>query len=702
MSSDESLSPVAKKLKIDTDSNLPVAMETETPETTNENNQDTNNLAEIGITESELQTTVKVLKSIVAKIKHDQKTICNGDQTTAMAVYLQNSDFRPLRKAIAPLIDLQGSIMFNGHSKQEFQRDKAIKQQSHRQKIKETREQRKYLDSTQLRRTRIEKLHALKEQGKDEEEAKHLALLIPDGAVETYDPISDGRKGVKMIAAAKPSANSDSDQRLVEEKKDGDLPVDAGANQQQSQEDELIHLPKLRSCYVCKQRFRELHHFYDQLCPSCAPLNFMKRNLTVDLTGYVAVVTGSRVKIGFHTVLKLLRSNCTVIATTRFPNAACKAYMCQPDFHSFRDRLHVYGLDLRDVTGLEAFTRFIKQQYTKVDILINNACQTIRRPAGYYRPAVLEEQRLYREANEDHHNLLCGGKAFERVRRQLVTSSNPTRTSLIGEQSSRNAHLLTSESGTPTTSLSVSLEPCPDGYVSIQTNSTLSSAVVAVSNGDLENDEQQPFEFTGISHSAMMSQMTLLPEDVGVDHTVLPEGLTDINGQQLDLRRHNSWLLKMEDVSTPEVIETMFVNAIAPFVLNSRLKPLMMAGGEDRPDRFIINVSAMEGKFYRYKTPNHPHTNMAKAALNMLTRTSSEDLAKNCRIYMNSVDTGWINDENPLEKAAKIAKDNHFQTPIDEVDAASRILDPILSTVNGEMSPPAYGCFFKDYKPTEW
>lgn len=154
----------------------------------------------------------------------------------------------------------------------------------------------------------------------------------------------------------------------------------------------------------------------------------------------------------------------------------------------------------------------------------------------------------------------------------------------------------------------------------------------------------------------------------------------------------------------------MFVNAIAPFVLNSRLKPLMETP-TDRPDRYIINVSAMEGKFYRYKMPNHPHTNMAKAALNMLTRTSSEDLAKKSRIYMNSVDTGWINDENPLEKASKIAKTNLFQTPIDEIDAAARILDPVFVGVSSDKdnasngddpSVKEYGKFFKDYKEIEW
>lgn len=187
-------------------------------------------------------------------------------------------------------------------------------------------------------------------------------------------------------------------------------------------------------------------------------------------------------------------------------------------------------------------------------------------------------------------------------------------------------------------------------------------------------------------------------------------GLTDINGQQLDLRTTNSWLLKMDQVSTPEIMECMFVNAIAPFVLNSRLKPLMEApaGDPNRSDRYIINVSAMEGKFYRYKMPNHPHTNMAKAALNMLTRTSSEDLAQNSRIFMNSVDTGWINDENPLEKAARTAEINLFQTPIDEIDAAARILDPVFVGLNLDATPvdekpeKAYGKFFKDYKESEW
>jgi NAD(P)-dependent dehydrogenase (short-subunit alcohol dehydrogenase family) len=233
--------------------------------------------------------------------------------------------------------------------------------------------------------------------------------------------------------------------------------------------------------------------------------------------------------------------------------------------------------------------------------------------------------------------------------------------------------------------------------------SNVSTAVVTVPGGDtLEGTTMTtPFDSSGVSHSTAMSQMIILPEDVGVSDEILPPGVTDINGQQLDLRTSNSWLLKMEEVSTPEVMECMFINAIAPFVLNSRLKPLMTIPNQ-REDRYIINVSAMEGKFYRYKMPNHPHTNMAKAAMNMMTRTSAEDLAKHYRIYMNSVDTGWINDENPLEKANKTAQTNLFQTPIDEIDAASRILDPVFSGVNGGPGQKEYGKFLKDYRESEW
>jgi NAD(P)-dependent dehydrogenase (short-subunit alcohol dehydrogenase family) len=458
-------------------------------------------------------------------------------------------------------------------------------------------------------------------------------------------------------------------------------------------------------CYCCKVKFRRLHHFYDRLCPPCADLNWAKRHALASCRGKIAIVTGARVKIGYQTVLKLLRSGATVVATSRFPNSTVEAYRKEEDFAEFHSRLHVYGLDLRDVTGIEAFTLFMKQQFPAgIDILIHNACQTIRRPVPYYSPLVDQEQAIWRRGDETHRQILSGCVQFERARSQLYRHNH------------RSPQPEASSVAPPVRQLTSGQNPGMEGQSLDESDVELVEETTTIvppqqqhstANNGISSyrDARSDFETTGVSHSAALSQVALVPEDVTASEDVLPPGAVDINGQQLDLRSVNSWVLKMDQVSTPEVMECFFVNAIAPFVLNSRLLPLLRAAGDasTRPDRFIVNVSAMEGKFSRqYKSPNHPHTNMAKAALNMLTRTSAGDLASRHRIYMNSVDTGWINDENPLERASKFAHANDFQTPLDEIDAAARILDPIFSSLNGEVETPVWGKFLKDYKETGW
>lgn len=233
--------------------------------------------------------------------------------------------------------------------------------------------------------------------------------------------------------------------------------------------------------------------------------------------------------------------------------------------------------------------------------------------------------------------------------------------------------------------------------------------------------------------SAEESQLALLASDA--DHSQdaqnFPQGYTDVNGQQVDLRRENSWTMRLHQVSTSELAEVMAINAMAPALLNARLKMLMERTGsvpgrgpngaplsdddntkgkgkgkkEEAEWKFVVNVSAMEGKFYRYKTKNHPHTNMAKASLNMMTRTSAADYVAS-NIFMTAVDTGWINDEKPLELAVKHEANHNFQTPIDEIDAAARVLDPIIgplvSRASGAPAEPPYGIFLKDYQKCEW
>jgi NAD(P)-dependent dehydrogenase (short-subunit alcohol dehydrogenase family) len=202
-----------------------------------------------------------------------------------------------------------------------------------------------------------------------------------------------------------------------------------------------------------------------------------------------------------------------------------------------------------------------------------------------------------------------------------------------------------------------------------------------------------------VALSARLSQVRYTWEDASYGMEVFPEGKLDADLQQVDLRTMNSWRMTLDEVSTPELLEVQLVNAIAPFVLAGRLRELMKKSGGEHA-KHVVNVSAMEGSFSRgTKTDKHPHTNMAKAALNMMTLTSAPDYARD-GIFMNAVDTGWVTDEDPAQHATRKKEDLGFQPPLDIVDGAARVIDPIFSTANG--AEPTFGKFLKDYKPTSW
>jgi NAD(P)-dependent dehydrogenase (short-subunit alcohol dehydrogenase family) len=379
-------------------------------------------------------------------------------------------------------------------------------------------------------------------------------------------------------------------------------------------------------CYVCKQPFTDLHHFYDQLCPPCAELNFDKRSELADLSGRVALLTGGRVKIGYQAGIKLLRCGAELIVTTRFPRDAAARYAREEDFADWGHRLQIYGLDLRHTPSIEAFCAELLNTRDRLDIIISNACQTVRRPPDFYTHMMATE-----EAALD---------ALPKNVRGLLGSVDGPR------------------------------------------------AVASLTNGT----------GPGPTRSAQLSQLRLLPEEQQTRQTLFPAGQLDQDLQQVDLRETNSWRMLLADVPTVELLEVQLVNAVAPFVLNARLKPLMLR--TENRDKHIVNVSAVEGQFYRNaKTTRHPHTNMAKAALNMMTRTSATDYHDD-GIHMNAVDTGWVTDEDAETIAARKTAMHRFHPPLDIVDGAARIVDPVISGVNtGEH---VWGRFLKDYAPTHW
>jgi len=387
-------------------------------------------------------------------------------------------------------------------------------------------------------------------------------------------------------------------------------------------------LIKARGCYICKQPYTVVDAFYHQLCPDCAAMSHAKRNARTDLTGKRALLTGGRAKIGMYIALRLLRDGAHTTITTRFPRDAVRRFSSLPDAPEWIDRLKIVGIDLRDPAQVIGLAEDVAAA-GPLDILINNATQTVRRSPGAYQPLVDAELAP-----------LPNGPLPE-----LVT---------FGHTNDRHPQAL---------ERSVTAHPI---------------LAAAASRAD---------ELTEQAMAAGSSSLDRLAAGTAID----------AGGLIPDLDHSNSWVQRVEEVDPLEMLEVQLANTTAPFLLVSKLRPSLAASSARRT--YIVNVSAMEGVFNRgYKGPGHPHTNMAKAAVNMLTRTSARELFEADRILMTSVDTGWITDERPHPTKVRLAEEG-FHAPLDLVDGAARVYDPI---VRGEAGEDVFGVFLKDYAAGAW
>ncbi|MFB7512033.1 SDR family NAD(P)-dependent oxidoreductase [Streptomyces sp. NPDC056144] len=389
-------------------------------------------------------------------------------------------------------------------------------------------------------------------------------------------------------------------------------------------------LQRPRSCYVCKTRYVEVDYFYHQLCQPCAALNRAKREASADLSGKRALLTGGRAKIGMYIALRLLRDGAHTTITTRFPKDAIRRFKAMEDSADWMHRLEVVGIDLRDPAQAVALADQVAEA-GPLDILINNATQTVRRlPSAY--SALVEGESAPLPAGElpAHH---------------VIGAFN---SGAVGE--------------------------------------LVGSSELPAGVRDLE--AQQVADLALVAGNATIAKH--------LDGTAI-----DAGGLVPDVVESNTWVQSIEQISPVELLETQLCNYTAPFILISKLRASMAEAAKKAASgrAYVVNVSAMEGVFSRgYKGAGHPNTNAAKAAMNMVTRTSGQEMFQTDGILMTSVDTGWITDERPHFDKLRLAEEG-FHAPLDLVDGAARVYDPV---VRGEAGEDLYGCFLKDYAPANW
>ena len=452
------------------------------------------------------------------------------------------------------------------------------------------------------------------------------------------DEIKDGSKEKKE------------DDILVEDTKDIDKEKQKENLLNKKREKEIN--PKERKienfhCYICKKKLKtnNISKFYGRLCQNCGDYNYSFRTMNLDFTGRIAIVTGGRVKIGFHIVKKLLSFGCKVITTTRFPNDALLRFKAEPDYDIWKNNLMIYPIDFRIFQSTVNFVNYIKNNFTHIDFLINNAAQTIRRSTEYYKYLIPNE--IKKLSNEDE-KIIIKSDYIEINKKDQIENN-------------------------------------------LEKKELFNSLVSLMKKDNKENDEILPL-------SVIASQIKIMEEKEHPKVYVMGG-----DGQPYDFTKgKSSWNFELDEIPFQEFTEVQIINTWTPYYLCAKLKPML--NKSPFKDKYIINVTAYEGIFNHAKKSTHVHTNMAKAALNMLTKTCGKYLEKE-NIYMTCVDTSWVSYMKEMNKIMddETKEDCEYEmacVPFDELDGAMRVLHPIIEGIKNKKY--FSGVLLKDYAIANW
>ena len=503
-----------------------------------------------------------------------------------------------------------------------------------------------------------EKSELRKKRKKDVEELKNFININKDILTDNNEnnkklllpPAEEEKEKKEKNNENKNDENNKVDDILVEDTKDIEQKLLSKKRKKEKEKEKKNKKSEKNyiyiNCYICKHKLgiNDVHEHYGNLCKKCGDYNYSFRTMKLDFSGRIAIVTGGRIKIGLEIVKKLLSYGCKVITTSRFPKHTLFTYKEDPDYEIWKNNLIIYPIDFRFIESTVNFVNFIKTKFSHIDILINNAAQTIRRTTDYYKDLLpIEKKELN---NEDDKKIIKAD--FLSLEKQL------------------------SEDFSEKKELTNSLESL------IKTNKT-------------EYKEIWPL-------SVLASQLKIM-EEKEQPKLYLIGG----DGQPYDFSKgKNSWNFEIDEIPFQEFLEVQLINCWTPYYLCSKLKPLMITSPFE--DRYIVNVTAVEGIFNHFKKSTHVHTNMAKASLNMLTRTCGKYFEKD-KIYMTCVDTGWVSSMGEVNKMidndTKEKAENEMElVPLDELDGAMRVLHPIIEGIKNKKYYS--GILLKDYVKSKW